>query len=411
MQIEKTIDLRDKFISFTRSNKDIIKELKKEAEKENIDINDRNFHEWFIFEKTFNEDENALDIFYKTLDNEYEKSIIKDWKNFVFSIFKIKKADEKNYVLLNMCSNQKYCVNKNSIKENLNINSYIIARLLPIDKDLYIFSNEIYILDIDKNDHIYNIVAQFELDYPQSAFLDNKNKIESSFRIQAMEYEDFVEFFGNDEIIIKGSEISHRLQEFYHYRYFQKKDKETGKTIAKIFREKYGVHPELPVINFPHEVTQLEEVGIVYDLVEGLNLFPWYGIFCEIFRNSDFKDIPGYKECVVEYLKSDSISTLPFKKAVRKYPQNFSNVFKDILNRKRFNIPDDFNKLMEKYKSSFINRDLEPSVIPMPEKAKTLLRTKKPEEYGSINLYRGPNTYKDIKKKFDAHTRHNSTDS
>lgn len=400
MEINKIINLRDRFIKFTLNNKDVIKELKKESEKENIDIGDKDFHEWFIFEKTFNEDDNALDLFYKTLDNDYEKNIVRDWKNFVFSLFKIKKVDIKNYVLLNMGNNQKYCVNKESYNDTLEVNDYIIARLLPVDKDIYIFNNQLYILDIDKNDHIYNVVAQFELDYPQSAFLDNKNKIESSFRIQAMEYEDFVEFFGNDEIIVKGNEISNKLKEFYHYRYFQKKDKETGKTIAKIFREKYGVHPELPVINFPEEVTDLEEVGIVYDLTEGLNLLPWYGIFCEVFRNKDFKEIPGYKECVTEYLKSDSISTLPFKKAVKKYPENFSNVFKDILNRKRFTIPDDFNKLMEKYKISFINRKIEPSVIPMPEKAKTLLRTKKPEEYGIINLYKGPNTYKDIRKKY-----------
>lgn len=400
MQINRTIELRDEFINFTNSNKEIIKEIKKESEKENIDFKDKYFHEWFIFEKIFHDDNRCLDLFNKTLENDYEKSIIKGWENFVFSIFKLKKEDEKNYTLLNLGNNQKYYVSKESINEELDISEYLIARLLPIDKDLYIFSNIIYKLDIDENTHIYNLVAQFELDYPQAAFLDNKNKIESSYRIQAMEYEDFVEFFGNDEIIAKGSEISGKLKEFYHYRYFQKKDKESGKTIAKIFREKYGVHPELPIINFPEEVTQLEEVGIVYDLVEGLNLFPWYGIFSEIFNNEDFRNIPGYKECVMEYLKSESISTLPFKKVLKRNPEAFANVFKDILNRKRFNIPEDFNKLMEKYKISFINRSLEPSVIPMPEKAKALLRTKKPEEYGSINLYKGPNTYKDIKNKY-----------
>lgn len=400
MQIEKTIELRNEFLKFTNINKDISKELKKEAEKENINSEDIYFHEWFIFEKNFSDDNTCLQIFCKSLENSYEKSIVKGWENFVFSIFKLKKIDLNNYVLLNMGNNQKYSVNKQSIEENLVLGEYLIARLLPIDKDLYIFSNIIYKLETDETTHIYNIVAQFELDYPQSAFLDNKNKIESSYRIQAIEYEDFVEFFGNDEIIIKGSEISNKLKEFYHYRYFQKKDKESGKTIAKIFREKYGVHPELPIINFPDEVTQLEEVGIVYDLAEGLNILPWYGIFSEIFSNNNFINIPGYKECVMEYLKSDSISTLPFKKALKKYPENFPNVFKNILNRKRFNIPDDFNKLMEKYKISFINRNLEPSVIPMPEKAKALLRTKKPEEYGSINLYKGPNTYKDIRNKY-----------
>lgn len=399
--MEKKIALRDKFISYTQSSKEIIKEIKKEAEKEKLDFNDPEFHEWFIFEKNFNEGETCLDIFIKYLDNNEDKQTIKDWQNFVFSIFKVKKVDTENYVLLNMGNNQKYCTYKDSTDKSLKSGDHIITRLLPIAKDQFIFSNIIYQLDEDKNTHIQNVAAQFELDFPQSAFLENKNKKESSYRIQALEYEDFVEFFGNDEIIVKGNEISQRLQEFYHYRYFQKKDKVSGKTIAKLFREKYGVYPELPIINFPYNVVSLEEVGIVYDRQEGLNLLPWYGIFCEMFRDYEKNiDTPGYKECVIEYLKSDTISTLPFRKAVKKYPENFIKIFKNLLARKRFNIPEDYNKTMEKYKGSFINRNPEPSVIPMPEKAKALLRTKRPEEYGSINLYEGPNRYINIRKKY-----------
>lgn len=401
MDIEKKINLRDSFVNYTFKDKEIIKAIKKEAEKESVDIDDQYFHEWFIFEKTFNENQNCLNIFEKHLENNYEKTVVKEWNNFIFSIFKVKKEDEKNYAILNMSNNKKYYVYKNSTEKNLKVGDHIITRLLPTDKDQYIFSNIIYQLAEDKNTHIQNIVAQFELDYPQSAFLDNKNKMESSYRIQAVEYEDFVEFFGNDEIIVKGEDISQRLKEFYHYRYFQKKDKESGKTIAKIFREKYGVYPELPMTNnFPSELISLEEVGIIYDREEGLNFLPWYGVFCETFINPDSINTSVYKECVILYLKSESISTLPFKKVVKKYPDNFIKVFKYILDRKRFNLPEDYNKLMEKYKISFINRIHEPSVIPMPEKAKALLRTKRPEEYGSINLYKGPNRYHDINKNY-----------
>ncbi len=401
MDIDTKIILRDNFIDYTLKNKEIIKEIKKESEKELLDYNDRYFHEWFIFEKVLEDNQNCLNIFEKSIDNVIDKNMIKDWNNFVFSFFKVKKDDNDKYLLMNMSNNKKYCVFKISTEKVLKIGEYIIARLLPINNETYIFSNIIYQVKEEKNTHIQSLVAQFELDYPQSAFLDNKNKMESSHRIQLIEYDDFVEFFGNDEVIVKGVNISQRLNEFYHYRYFQKKDKESGKTIAKIFREKYGVFPELPIVNFPENVTSLEEVGIVYDREEGLSFFPWYGIFSETFINENNIDIVGYKECVLEYLKSDTISTLPFKKALKKYPNNFANVFKKILNRKRFNIPDDYNKLMEKHKLFFINHIPEPSLIPMPERAKALLRTKRPEEYGSINLYKGSNRYHDINKSYN----------
>ncbi len=392
--LERCLEILEQFFSFAQ-NKEIKKEIKKEGEKEGVnEVNDR-FIEWFLFEKVLIEGNTALDLFLEKDFSEKEKEMISLWKNFVFSIFKLKKEDDEFYTLLNMVNNHKYRVYKHSSNPKIETGDYFISRLIPFEKD-YIFTNILHKLNVSSNDEVYNIVAQFELDYPHAAFFENANKMELSYKIQAFEYEDFVDFFGSDEIIVEGHEIPKRLHEFYHYRYFQKKEKNSGKTIAKIFREKYGSYPDLPLIELPESILSLSEVGIIYDKTEGLNFLPWYGVFKEIFRNKDFMEIPGYKKCVTEYLKSDTISTLPFKKVTNEFPQNAAEVFKDILSRKKFNFPDDFNKLMEKYKKPFLSKIIEPTVIPMPERTKALLRTKRPEEYGSLHFYEGPNHYKDV---------------
>jgi hypothetical protein len=398
LSLEKSIQLKDDFFQFAQ-NKDINKEIKKEAEKEGVkEINGR-FTEWFLFEKVFPDGKTTIDLFLEKDFSEEEIEMVSSWKKFVFSIFKLKKEDNEQYVLLNIVNNHKYIVYKQGLNKTINVGDYFITRLLPFYKD-YIFSNILHKIDSRSNDQIYNIAAQFELDYPHAAFFDNENKMQVSYRIQSLEYEDFVDFFGSDEIIVEGHEIPRKLHEFYHYRYFQKKEKNSGKTIAKIFREKYGTYPDLPLIELPASILELGEVGIVYDKIEGLNFFPWYGIFRDIFRNKEFRDFPGYKKCVLEYLKSESISTLPFRKVIRENPEISSEVFKDLLNRKTFKIPDDFEKLMEKYKKSIMTTAKGPTVIPMPERTKALLRTKRPEEYGSLNFSGGANKYKDIHNRY-----------
>ena len=107
MQIEKTIDLRDKFISFTRSNKDIIKEIKKEAEKENININDSNFHEWFIFEKTFNSTSYAC---------RKEKGTHKGVNNLQSTIRRYKKQNKECYFLKTDFSKYFYSIGSKLLK-------------------------------------------------------------------------------------------------------------------------------------------------------------------------------------------------------------------------------------------------------------------------------------------------------
>lgn len=394
MSLERSIQLRNDFFQFAQ-NKELYKEIKKEAEREEIpEINDR-FIEWFLFEKIFSDGKTSLDLFLEKDFTEEEKELISSWKKFVFSIFKLKKEENENYILLNIINNHKYSVHKQGLNKVIKIGDYFITRLLPFNKE-YLFSNILNKIDPRSNDQIYNIAAQFELDYPHAAFFENDNKMQVSYRIQALEYEDFVDFFGSDEIIVEGHEIPRKLHEFYHYRYFQKKEKNSGKTIAKIFREKYGTYPDLPLIELPDRILELWEVGIVYDRMEGLNFFPWYGIFKEIFRNKNFQEFPGYKKCVMEYLKSETISTLPFIKVLKLYPENFAEVFKDVLNRKTFKIPDDFEKVMEKYKKSVMIKAMGPTVIPMPERTKALLRTKRPEEYGILRFFGGQNKYKDI---------------
>jgi len=397
IDLNNALELRDLFFNFASEN---LKEIKKEISKDNIEVNDR-YIEWYLFEKIFSDGKLLIDEFLekKTLTEE-EKELISSWKKFVFGIFKVKKETDEDIIFLNMTNNIKYSVKKKSFSKSLKQGSFILTRLIPFHKD-YIVANSLYKLGELSNDRIYNLVARFELDFPNTAFVDNQTKMEVSYRIQEIEYDDFVTFFGSDEIIVDGVEISDRLSEFYHYRYFQKKDLITEKTIAKLFREKYGTFPDLPIINLPEHILSLGDVGVLYDKLEGLNFLPWYGIFKEIFRTNDFKEIPGYKKCVMGYLESESISTLPFKKVLKQYPENLIEVFKDIFKRKRFRLPEDFNKIMLKYKHSYLDEFTVPSVIPVVQKAKALLRTKHPEEYINLHFNQPVNDYKDFYKMYE----------
>ncbi|MEK7432129.1 MAG: hypothetical protein AABZ74_03265 [Cyanobacteriota bacterium] len=397
--LEKAIDFRKKLFNFLKE-KETKKEFIKELEKYNLSETNSRFEEWFIFEKSFSEGQNLLDVFLLQELNNQDKELIISWKNYVFGIFKVKKEEKENYVLLDMLNNEKYHVEIKSYDKKLKVGEYIIARILPFFES-YIFANSPYFLKTDSNDEIYKLVALFELEFPYSAFIDNKQKMETSYKIQFMEHDDFIEFFGSDEIIVEGKEINNKLQEFYHYRYFQKKDKEQGKTIAKVFREKFGTYPEIPHVEIPQYINDLDDVGIIYDKIEGLNFLPWYGVFKEIFRNENFKEITGYKECVLEYLKSDTISVLPFRRVLSEFPENTINVLKDVLDRKRFNMPDDWEKIMNKYKKSMLINSLNPSIISMTERTKAFLRTKKSEDFVGLNFSEGYNKFKDIFNIFD----------
>lgn len=130
-------------------------------------------------------------------------------------------------------------------------------------------------------------------------------------------------------------------------------------------RDKYrNVIPEL---NIPDELAASASVGVIFDDVEGLNFYSNFKIFMEVFEDSSLLINEEHKDIIIGYLRSDTISTLPFKKMVERYPENAARVFSHICNKQDWDNEKDFNNLMKKYKSSFLKRKPVPSFIPVRE--------------------------------------------
>jgi hypothetical protein len=63
-----------------------------------------------------------------------------------------------------------------------------------------------------------------------------------------------------------------------------------------------------------------------------------------------------YRNVLMGYLNSGSITTLPFRKMVARYPEGSRTVFAALFNKPDWDNDEDFNELMEKHKSASLKR-------------------------------------------------------
>ncbi|MEI2684905.1 MAG: hypothetical protein V9G14_00535 [Cypionkella sp.] len=90
-----------------------------------------------------------------------------------------------------------------------------------------------------------------------------------------------------------------------------------------------------------------ENLGLIYDKTEGMVFLLHYGRLREIFSRSDFKKIKNWRQVVQGYLEDPAISSLPFKRLGKEFPENAQAVFKALLKRKAFSIEDDLPFLIK----------------------------------------------------------------
>ena len=334
------------------------------------------FTDWFILEHILEDHKTVLLHFLDTCTDQADVDLASQWVNVIQGVFQVKKLlPNSHFELHNLVNDVIYTVA--TFKHDplpLQKSEYIAAKIIAF-QDYHLFTGVIDRLPTRKKNEIYELVAEIQTHHPKMAFIDNLARLEMAYQIQEEELKDFITFFGADEIVLSGQNLTGKMKEFYHYRYFQKK--QGGTSIAKTFQEKYHQLPQPPSFDHLPQIESLEDIGIIYDKTEGMMLLVNYSQFESVFQREDFKRIKGYRQLVMGYLEDPNISALPFLRMAKRYPENTAKVFQAILKRKRFSLDKDLPKLLKKYKPMAEMMHFTPAIIPSLVKSKTFLKSLK----------------------------------
>lgn len=192
----------------------------------------------------------------------------------------------------------------------------------------------------------------------------NPKKLEQAWEAQRRERQVFISFFGSDQVVIPGRELSDRMKAFRRYDAYEVRDAD-GLSDAERIKRSYGMVPSLPEWNFPDDLAEAETVGVIYDEVEGLNFFPDFGLVEETFTRPELAKDDAHREAMLGYLKSTGIIPLPLRRLAERDPGQATRVFQLVLDDPDFVWDRDGEAMLRRYKAEHFERKPRPCITPI----------------------------------------------
>jgi hypothetical protein len=326
-----------------------------------------NFMDWFALERPTRSGKTPLELFVKRqrrrgMPEEICQQLL-CWGNVTEGLFEVRKLIDPDTILTyEHLEQREYVVKSNKpgfMAEHVSPGYYMRGRIVPW-YDHYYISGASSMIPPEAKEQILELIEDVRSKLASGGM--DEEDLEMALATQERMYQAFVEFFGDDEVIFtSGREMTKGMEGFYRYYLFEREQESIGQTLAQQAREA-GMDPKLPRQEYPPELLEAVEVGVLMDSSSGFIMLPDYGIFRRIFTEEDFQSIPDYRQLIYGYLEADTIPPLPFQRMVERHPKQAKRVFRAVLGRRRFSLKRDFPRLMRRYKREWLERKPKPWV-------------------------------------------------
>jgi len=322
--------------------------------------------DWFIHSYRFRNGDSMIDLFIK--ENRHrllpsEAAILESWKESFEGIFEVKSVDEDTVRLYNLIDEAEYTVTSNMGRQGLKCfrsGEFVITRLVPLD-NIYLLSGVSFRYPSDARTGLEEEALKIVKSHLPASLGKNPEKWARAWKRQEELRKKFISYFGDEITVIPGRNLQETIQGFLTHCNEKEKSKlsKSEKAKCKSFKLNFSVTEDL---------AEADTVGVIFDKTGGFNFYTNFKLFMEPFQTPDLIKQEEYKETILGYLWSDSISPLPFKKMVERYPENARKVFAFLFNKPNWSNERDFPALMKKHKGLFLKEKPRPTVFPAMQK-------------------------------------------
>jgi hypothetical protein len=292
--------------------------------------------------------------------SEAERQMLLSWRDVVEGIFEIGRRNGPALLVANLIDELTYQVRSNagpSVFDSMRRGDFMVARLVPVGDEWLLSGAQRLFRGSDRKE-LLRTAAQVSLKHPELVFR-NPEKLKRGWELQRWERERFIEFFGADLVVLRGSELAERIDGFWEWR--------TRQMISGEMSEQEVKRHNIPRFELPDHLPEAETVALIYDEVEGLTFLAEFGLVEAVFDDPALLADRDHRRAVLGYLNDDSVSPLPFRRLGQRHPEKASRVFQRLLKKPTFSWDRDGESLMRRRKAWFFDKPVLPSVTPVSQ--------------------------------------------
>jgi hypothetical protein len=290
-----------------------------------------------------------------------DREMLLGWRDPVEGIFEIRGRDRDAIILLNLIDDLEYRTYSNmgpAAFRGLPKRGFVLTRLVPMRpvRDAWLVSGMMSSYPESAAGWIAQVALEQATKRPELVFRNPEN-VEQGWKQMREDRAGFVEFFGSDELVLRPAEAEERLNTYYR----QRQEAALARQAAR------GRPPNLPgvdrpVFRLPPGLTGADTVGVIFDDVEGLNVYPEYGMLRDLFGDPALAADKRYADVLRGYLGSETIPPLPLRRLAAAHPDTVDAVFRKILRHRVFTWAEDGEALLRRRKAWYYEREPRPGV-------------------------------------------------
>ncbi|MGH2416456.1 MAG: hypothetical protein ACRDEA_22740, partial [Microcystaceae cyanobacterium] len=213
--------------------------------------------------------------------------------------------------------------------------------------------------------------------------------LEEAWQSVGIYHQQFVEFFGTDEVTMPGYQLNKKIAEFQEI-LTKKRLEEAGidsskslgemaqeaglgeeeiqavaeefgadsQAVSQMFQNKNGTSKMVtPKVDLPAELRKAEQVTSISHPRWGQTFLPTYSKINAILEADDWQSVEGAEKLIRFYLEDKSINAFIWHRLAQQYPIQLQKVLQTFLQRPDFQLQNNFDTLLQEH-----NKPIEPEL-------------------------------------------------
>ncbi|MEH2251699.1 hypothetical protein [Nostoc sp.] len=340
-------------------------------------------------------DKSPLELFiesHQDLDQS-DRNLINSWHHSFIGLFAITNILPDGFELTNWLTDKRYIVKPNNVQtlqaiSRLKVGEILLTRISPVTDSYWMFSGPYTIMGKLGKPKLAVAIGNFKENYKSNLYSDAPDLLEEAWQSVAQYHQQFVDFFGTDEITLPGYQLNKKIAEFQELiteQRFAAAGIDTSKSLAEVAEtagitdeeikaaaEEFGADSNavsqmfnskngnskmvMPKVDLPAELKKAEQVTALSHPRWGQMFLPTYSRIQAILSAEDWLSVQGAEKLIRYYLEDKSINAFIWHRLAQQYPTQLENVLQKYLQRP-FHLESDLDALLQEF-----NKPIEPEL-------------------------------------------------
>lgn len=331
-----------------------------------------------------------------------DQALVASWQRTFNGLFVVlqsspKQPDPERYEVMNWLTEKCYQVRPNGLQAQetlarLKPGEMMMTRLAPVTEDYWTFSGPVLVLGKLGRPKLAVAIGNFKTWFPQHLYGDAPELLEVAWESVQDYHQEFVEFFGSDQVTLPGHTLNQKLQEYQEIT-TQRRLQAAGLDSSKSLRdlaEEAGVsvgeleesvadlgaegkavkhmltHPKaikmmVPSIKLPDDLRQAEAVTVFVHPRWGQTFLNDYTRLTGLLDLVAPEDLEALDRLLLKYLKTDRVNRYIWQCLASAYPQSLEASLRRVLHDSTWQLASDLDAVLTQF-----GKPLQP---PLPETA------------------------------------------